>query len=853
MTIRLLIVIFLFLAHSADATVLIDSVRILSSDTSAKYEKFEVGIMADLTTTTILNPYNSSVIDIYAIFTSPTGIQYRRDAFWYVEYSRCNTCPNPTRPSDRDSCHSYLDAPELEAPHPDAYLTPQANDFPWRVRFAPDDTGTWTYIVVAHLPGTGQRDTSAPQSFTVTSSNNKGYIYVDTVNSPRYFTYRNTGELFIPIGTNSIREGYHDTLYNRSALETTARLITQMRPYGGNFMRLIMEPFNFGIEWKARNGSGLNNYDDRQRTAFDLDSILRLAEASGDVYLQLTFGGPNELTPKDTLWEDNPYNIANGGFVSVPDSFFTNKDCRRTFKDRVRYIIARWGYSPQVFGYEMKGEVDIYKENFYPEKENVRNWYQEMVQFAKSKDSLHLHTISTVFVAAGKFDTSGDVSRSIYGIPEIDFLQEHVYGVDYNLDFQRNYISRLAAANFPTKPMFYGEIGTRGLNVWIGVDAYSGSNRHNYSEWNSGIWSTLLSGDAGPGMYWSSPASLVHEESPCWGGQYAYFEPLKRFIQGETIFRDRPLPIANPCLGHSKKDEGRTTAWLRLDTINNRCACYPNWLVGEPMPDSALISRGISTTNDSLIEVFGLKTENRVVGWINNKMHYWYYLPRSAGNDPAAVAYVNDNLRSLNVNAVPSLLNDSVSIERLANGPYRLDFFSAWPDHDIDAAVAGAEYGGIIPGMSDTISASCSGIIKFRIPPLVPITDISAPYAPSYGFKLTWLGLDPHRILSTNTTWNTSGAITHSVIVPDGITLTIKSSTVSMPADSFIRVMPGGKLVVDNATLTSTCDTSQWFGIQVLGVNQISRTATREAPVVMKNGGMIRDAKYGITNAIYEP
>lgn len=137
---KLLIAFLLLLVQQATATHLIDSVEAYSGTVLPKYAKFEIGIMATNIPTNVLNPY-SDTINIYAIFTSPTGTKYKRDAFWYVDYHRCNTCPNPTRPTGQDSCYSYIDAPELEAPHPDAYLSPQPNAFPWRVRFAPDATG----------------------------------------------------------------------------------------------------------------------------------------------------------------------------------------------------------------------------------------------------------------------------------------------------------------------------------------------------------------------------------------------------------------------------------------------------------------------------------------------------------------------------------------------------------------------------------------------------------------------------------------------------------------------------------------------------------------------------------------
>ena len=147
---------------------LFNSVATVTGGSVAKYSKFEVGISL---IPVITNPYDPNEVDIYAIFTSPGGKKYSRDAFWYRDYSRCNTCINPTTQGLQDTCGSFNEVPEIYPPNANAYLTDQNTIFPWRVRFAPDATGTWTYFVVAHLPGSGQSDTSAPQFHQIIREN----------------------------------------------------------------------------------------------------------------------------------------------------------------------------------------------------------------------------------------------------------------------------------------------------------------------------------------------------------------------------------------------------------------------------------------------------------------------------------------------------------------------------------------------------------------------------------------------------------------------------------------------------------------------------------------------------------
>lgn len=70
--------ILLLLSKQIHAT-LIDSVRIMTSGTVGKYEKFEVGVASlTLIPSPTINVYNPSHVNMYAIFTAPNGKKYRR-------------------------------------------------------------------------------------------------------------------------------------------------------------------------------------------------------------------------------------------------------------------------------------------------------------------------------------------------------------------------------------------------------------------------------------------------------------------------------------------------------------------------------------------------------------------------------------------------------------------------------------------------------------------------------------------------------------------------------------------------------------------------------------------------------
>ncbi len=64
-----------------------------SSNSNLKYEKFEVAIK--LSQKSFVNPYDEQEIDVEVEFVK-SGVSYKVDAFWYQEFDRCSSCPDPT-------------------------------------------------------------------------------------------------------------------------------------------------------------------------------------------------------------------------------------------------------------------------------------------------------------------------------------------------------------------------------------------------------------------------------------------------------------------------------------------------------------------------------------------------------------------------------------------------------------------------------------------------------------------------------------------------------------------------------------------------------------------------------------
>ena len=146
------------------------------------YDKFELTFNVNTIAKNLQFPYDPSPppglepdlgITVDALF-SPDNWQtvYTQPAFYYQEFE-----------------HEFKGGQDWIYP---------SNNFVWKVRFAPHQMGIWHFKLMAQ-DATGIR-TTQPQTFTVVSSENNGFINVSQ-NDPRYFEY-DDGTYFPALGYN---------------------------------------------------------------------------------------------------------------------------------------------------------------------------------------------------------------------------------------------------------------------------------------------------------------------------------------------------------------------------------------------------------------------------------------------------------------------------------------------------------------------------------------------------------------------------------------------------------------------------------------------------------------------------
>ena len=296
----------------------------------------------------------------------------------------------------------------------------------WKARFAPQEAGVYQFSLKLTKGG---KETSVwqPVKFKAAKSKKDGFLHTKDSWTLQF----DSGKPFRGVGENICWESRanDDSRFFKELHEQPKYnydyLLSLLAASGGNFFRTWMCSWNLPIDRKR-------NFNNNRYTPSDeyynpsaverFDRMIHLCD-SLQLYVMLTLGqGESQVDGA---------------------AFFADEGAKSKYKNRLRYIVARWGYSTSIAMWEFFNEVDnvqFRNANNPIDGKLIVQWHEEMSAYLKKTDP-YKHIVTT---SISHRDIDG-----LNSIPDIDVNQKHIYRntvgmrqqiIQYANEFRKPYI-----------------------------------------------------------------------------------------------------------------------------------------------------------------------------------------------------------------------------------------------------------------------------------------------------------------------------------------------------------------------------------------------------------------------------
>ena len=297
------------------------------------------------------------------------------------------------------------------------------NESLWKARFTPREKGNYSYRFELKK-ASAEVSSSQINTFNTKASNAKGFLNTNNLWTLKY----DNGTLFRGIGENICWESRDDddSKYFKKLHEDKRfnynYMLKKLAANGGNFFRTWMIYWNLPVDWKkVQNNSRYQNSDSyfNESGMKRMDELVQLCDSLG-IHMMLAL--ESHVSLMGSGWETSNYNRANGGSAKTPTEFFALPAARAQYKNKLRLMVARYGYSPSIGAWEFFNEVDNAMYNGGPDNqipaEVVTDWHNEMSTFLKTIDPYN-HIVTT---SVSHRDIPG-----MNDLKNIDINQRHIY------------------------------------------------------------------------------------------------------------------------------------------------------------------------------------------------------------------------------------------------------------------------------------------------------------------------------------------------------------------------------------------------------------------------------------------
>lgn len=302
------------------------------------------------------------------------------------------------------------------------------DDFTLRVRFLPEEIGQWKCEIEIKEHGKPKYQTQ-PILFTVNPSSNPGYVKVDE--GKRYF--KRDEKIIVPtginqpspyVGNNMIHNWSNESRLSMESWKLFNNDIENYALQGGKFFRFFLMPSCSDIEFEE-----LGNYYERLNFAWEIDKMLEICEREEVlINFNMLYHTPFMRMADyhqfrwdyTSNWHDQkawPYRDQNPPYAystflnsKMPSDMFLNEETLKYAKQRVRYIISRWGYSTAIGSFEVMSEPwHVNEDSFHKEtpydstgqmgddaRKAAHTFHREIANYIKTDLNHHYQPIGAV-------------------------------------------------------------------------------------------------------------------------------------------------------------------------------------------------------------------------------------------------------------------------------------------------------------------------------------------------------------------------------------------------------------------------------------------------------------------------
>ncbi len=394
----------------------------------------------------------------------------------------------------------------------------------FRLRYAPTLAGTYhlrTWFELSQVKTLAGRE----DTFKAEAAAHSGYVRI----SPNHYTFKtDAGEAFYPIGSNLCWARSCNTQPGQN-VDDLISMMEELAAAGGTAFRLWANTsWAQSIDWSSsEEATPLKFGELSMGGCATLDLIIEAAERL-KLRIMFCIDAANNWVGGNL--SRSPYGLENGGPCKTTADYFNLPEARLMTREKMKYVAARWGYSPAIWCWEFWNEVDgcgIESVNAHQQLA----WHQEMAQVLRQADPV-AHIITTSTGHPLNF-------AAMWRLPEMEFTHTHHYGYMDSVEHISILLKGYHESNVELyrKPHIASEVGVSfagAQSVW----EHDGSTLHNI------LWSTaVLAKSCGPGFMWFWD-EYIHRY-----GLLKHYTGIAKFLRDERWHEVETQPLEVAALG----------------------------------------------------------------------------------------------------------------------------------------------------------------------------------------------------------------------------------------------------------------------------------------------------------------